>query len=59
MDYVRRGNNLNTLTIFLILGIVVCVMLNDYMDFVSSENTIIVSKIIFGLLMFIAVGVMV
>ena len=59
MDYVRWGNNLNTITIFLILGIVVCVMLNDYMDFVSSEDAVVVSKIIIGLVMFIVVGVMV
>jgi hypothetical protein len=39
MDYIRRGNNLNTMSIFLILGIVIFVVLNDYMDFISTEGT--------------------
>jgi len=59
MDYIRRGSNLNTITILLILGIVLFVILNDYMDFASSEKTIVITKIIFGICMIVSVGLLV
>jgi len=59
MDYIRRGSNLNTITILLILGIVLFVILNDYMDFASSEKTMVITKIIFGICMIVSVGLLV
>jgi L-cystine uptake protein TcyP (sodium:dicarboxylate symporter family) len=59
MDYIRRGNNLSTLTIFMILTIVIFVVLNDYMDFVSSENSKMATKIIFGICLIITVGLLI
>lgn len=59
MDYIRRGSNLNTITILLILGIVLFVILNDYMDFASSEKTMVITKIIIGICMIVMVGLLV
>ena len=59
MDYIRRGNNLSDLTIFMILSIIIFVVLNDYMDFVSTEKTRTITKILFGVCMFITAGLLV
>ena len=59
MDYIRRGNNLSGITVAMILSIVIFVLLNDYMDFVSTEGTVVTTKVIFGVCMFIIVGLLI
>ena len=59
MDYIRRGNNLSSLTVAMILSIVILVLLNDYMDFVSTEGTVVTTKVIFGVFMCIIVGLLI
>jgi len=43
----------------MILSIVIFVLLNDWMDFISAEKTKTITKTIFGICMFITVGLMV